>query len=131
MNETCYRNNCVGIAVIVSIIVGAIAAITAFGLGLILGPVFSWIALAIAVVALLITLAIAVFADCDSRRCLSRVFPTIITGIIGAIVAAIILLLLPEGVAVLVTAVFTGLLFAFLSLILTVTVCFIRCVIDE
>ncbi len=131
MNDICYRNNCLGISVILSILVGAVVAIISFGTGLILSPLFSGAAILIALIALLITLIIAVFGDRDSSCCLSRVFPAVVTGIFGAILTAVILLLIPADTAILVTAVFTGLLLAFLTLILTVSVCFIKCVISE
>ena len=129
--SACYRNNCVGIAVIISIIVGAIAAVLSFAAVITVGTAFLWVALGIAVVAFATLVWISAFADCEAKRCLRSVFLALITGIFGAILTSVILLAITFAATSVVGAIITGLLLAFLTLILTSSACFVNCVIED
>ena len=130
--SACYRNNCVGIAIIISIIVGAITAVLSFAAIITVGNAFLWVALGIAIVALATLVWIAAFTNCeDVLRCIRRVFFALITGIFGAILTSVILLAITFAATSVVGAIITGLLLAFLSLILTTAVCFVNCVIEN
>ena len=130
--SACSRNNCVGIAIIISIIVGAITAVLSFAAIITVGNAFLWVALGIAIVALATLVWIAAFTNCeDVLRCIRRVFFALITGIFGAILTSVILLAITFAATSVVGAIITGLLLAFLSLILTTAVCFVNCVIEN
>ena len=129
--SACYRNNCVGIAVIISISVGAITAVLNFAAVITVGTAFLWVALGVAVVAFATLVWIASFGDCDAKLCLRQTFPAIITGIFGAILASVILLAITFAATSVVGAIITGLLLAFLTLILTASACFVKCVIEN
>ncbi len=129
--SACYRNNCVGIAVIISIIVGAIAAVLSFAAVITVGTAFLWVALGIAVAAFATLVWISAFADCEAKRCLRQVFLALITGIFGAILTSVILLAITFAATSVVGAIITGLLLAFLTLILTTAACFVKCVVED
>jgi len=130
--SACYRNNCVGIAIILSIIVGAITAVLNFAAVITVGTAFLWVALGIAVVAFATLVWIAAFSDCeDVRRCLERVSLSLVTGIFGAILTSVILLAITFAATSVIGAVITGLLLAFLTLILTTSACFVKCVVEN
>ncbi len=130
--SACYRNNCVGIAVIISIIVGAITAVLSFAAVITVGTAFLWVAFGIAVVALATLVWIAAFTNCeDVRRCLERVLWALVTGIFGTLLTAVILLAITFAATSVVGAIITGLLLAFLTLILTTSTCFVKCVVED
>ena len=127
---SCYRNNCVGLSIIISIIVGAITAVLSFAAVITVGTAFLWVALGIAVAAFAALVWISAFADCDARRCLKGVLLALITGIFGAILTSVILLAVTFAATSVAGAVITGLLLAFLTLILTTAACFVKCVVE-
>ena len=130
--SACYRNNCVGISIIISIIVGAITAVLSFAAVITVGTAFLWVALGVAVVALATLVWIAAFTDCcDVRRCIRSVFWALITGIFGTILTSVILLAITFAAASVVGAIITGLLLAFLTLVLTTSACFVKCVVED
>ena len=118
-NCTC-RGTCLGASFFISLIVGIV---TAFLVGteiITLAPLFLWILAGIA----LAFLAIFVLSLLLGRRntCLCRALPSILIGILGTILSAVILIAFSLGASIL-GAIFSGLLLFFFALLITASVC--------
>ena len=124
---TC-RNDCIGIGVLASIVIGIITAFLTFSAVITVGTAFLWVALGIAVVYPAITFAGSVFFRLSGiRSCVCRVLGVLLTGILGTILTSLILLAVSFAATSVIGAIITGLLLLFFSLIITSVVCFIKC----
>lgn len=124
------RVNCVGLSVIAAIIVGAVTAILAITAVITAAPAFFWVALGVGIAALALTFIVAAFGDGAVRGCLAEAFPALITGILGTLLTALVLLAVTFAATSIVGAIVLGALLLFLTLIATVTACVIRCLIS-
>lgn len=122
------KGSCIGFAVIASVFIGIVVAILQFTCIITLAPVFSWVVLGIAAVTLAIILGITAFGSCQAMRCVRSVFSALITGILGALLTAFIILAVGFATGV-IGAIFVGLMAAFISLVITTVVCLIRCLV--
>lgn len=124
-----YRYSCTGIAVIASIIIGIITAFLRFSAVITLTPAFLWVLFGIAVVYLGVTLITSAYTGIrENRRCVCQILPFLLTGILGTILAALILLGITFAATSVLGAVIAGALLLFFSLTITSTVCLVKCV---
>ncbi len=122
------RNNCVGIAVIVSAVIGIITAFLTISATIAVAPAFLWVLFGVAVVYLGLTLIAApAIRSTGVRGCVCDIVPVLLTGILGTILAAIVLLGIAFAATSIVGAIITGLLLAFFSLVITSTACLVKC----
>ena len=118
------RRDCTLLAVIVSAIIGIVAAFLQITGGITVAPVFLWVAFGIAVVYLGITAA--VLRGNLRSHCCRSVAATLI-GILGTILFSLVLLAVGIVATSIVSAVLVGLLVGFLALVFTGTACLILC----
>ena len=123
------RISCPLLAIAASIIIGVITAFLTITAVITLTPAFLWVVLGIAIVYLAVTLISASIAqDSDTRLgCLCPIISTLLTGILGAILLAIVLLGIEFAATSIIGAIIAGGLLAFLSLLLTSTACLVKC----
>ena len=112
------KQSCVSLAVVVSAILGVIAAFLRITAVITVTPAFLWVALGIAVGFLAILLA---KAGCCPKacRCSGGALTALLAGILGTALVAVILLAIPFVATSIVGAVLVGLLILFLSLIVS------------
>ncbi len=131
MNSCQCKFNCTTVAVIVSVIIGVVAAFLTLTGNLALGTPFLWVFFGIAVGFLAITLLSTRVFDNDERtKCLCPALCVLLTGVLGTILFSLILLLVDVAIASVIGAILAGLLFLFLALTLTTTACLIKCLAD-
>lgn len=121
--------NCVGLAVIASIVVGIVTAMLRITAVITVTPAFLWVLFGVAVV----YLAVVLLASADIRAsgicgCVCLNLPAILTGILGTVLTSVILLAITFAATSIVGAIITGALLFFFSLILTATACLVKCV---
>lgn len=120
------RQGCVGLSLIVSAILGVIAALLRITAVITVTPAFLWVALGIAIGYLAVLLASSGnFQHTYSCKC--GALSAVLTGILGTVLTSVILLAFTFVATSFVGAILVGLLVFFLSLIVTATVCLIRC----
>ena len=122
------RRDCTGIAFIASLIIGIIAAFLQITAVITLTPVFSIVALGIAIVYLAVTLLTTSLsggiAECNGC-CAS--LSAVLIGILGTILTAVILLAITFAATSVIGAIVVGALFFFFSLLITATTCLAKC----
>ncbi len=118
--------SCAGLALVASIIVGIIAAFLSFTTVITLTPAFLWTAFGIGIVYLAILLATSLFG---SRRgeCICANLGTLLVGILGLILSALVLLGVTFAVGSVLGAIFAGAAIGFLSLTVTASACLVQC----
>ncbi len=121
------RVNCTGLAIVASIIVGIITAFLQFAAIITIIPAFLWVLLGIAVVYLAILLATAGAQGGALRRCRCGILPVLLAGILGTVLTAVVLLAIPPTVGSILSALISGVLLAFFSLIVTTATCLVKC----
>ena len=123
------RISCPLLSVVASIIIGIIAAFLQISAVITVTPAFLWVVLGIAVVYLAVLLVVTATLEGPDVRigCLCPILSTLLIGILGAILFSIILLGVAFAATSIIGAIFTGALLAFLSLLITSTVCLIKC----
>lgn len=129
-NCSCKRD-CALIAVIASLILGVVAAFLQITAVITVTPAFLWVALGIAVGylgVLLVSTALARRAEC--KPCLCSSLGTVLTGILGAILFAVVLLAVGITATSVVSAILVGLLVAALTLIFAGSACLVLCLAD-
>ena len=122
------RNNCVGLSVISSIIIGIVVAFLRLTAVITVTPAFLWVVFGIAVV----YLAVALLASALAQRehgpvCLCGVLPALLTGILGTILLSVVLLAIEFAATSVIGAIVTGGLLLFFSLAITATACLVKC----
>lgn len=120
------RRICGLVSVIASIIVGIITTILTITATITVTPAFYWVALGIAVVFLALLLVTTQRRD-SLRCCLCPVIRIQLIGILGTVLASLILLGVGFVATSILGAIITGALLLFLSLIITATACIVRC----
>ncbi len=122
------RRDCALLAVIVSVILGVVAAFLQITAVITVTPVFLWVALGIAVVYLAVLLLRAgLTRRAETAPCLCNGLETVLVGILGSILFAAVLLAVGITAASVISAILVGLLVAFLTLVFTGTACLVRC----
>ncbi len=129
----CYDNqrNCLAAAVIASVIVGVVTAFLSFAAVITVTPVFLWVVLGIAVGFLGLALASAsLIQGTVPCRSFCPTLSALLIGILGTVLLAVILLAISFAATSLLSAIITGALLFFFSLILTAAACLVRCIVN-
>lgn len=121
------RPGCTFIAVVVSLIVGIVTAFLRITGTITLAPAFLQVLLAIAVAYLGLTLISgAIYRDgCCEGLC--SIITALLSGVVGTILLAIVLLNIEFAIASVIGAIVTGALLFFFFLTVTSTACLVRC----
>lgn len=122
------RCRCTAVAVIVGAIAGVVAAFLQITAVITVTPVFLLVALGAA--ALLLGLLVAVsaaFRNCERCSSLCRIVNTLLVGILGTILFAVILLATGIVATSILSAILVGLVVFFGVLTLVDTACLVRC----
>ena len=131
MNCCQCKFNCTSLAIIVSAIIGVVAAFLTLMGTLAVSSTLLWVLFGIAVGFLAVTLLSTRLCEADERtNCLCPVLSVLLTGILGTILFSLILLLVDVAIASVVGAILSGLLFLSFALTLTTTACLIKCLAD-
>ncbi len=127
----CFKSSCIFFGIIVSILVGVVGAFLTFSAVITATPAFLWVLFGIAVVYLLVLpAALAIIRGTGTRICICSVLPALLTGIIGTIIASLVLLGITFAATSILGAIITGALLAFFALIIAATSCLVKCVAD-
>lgn len=125
------RCRCTTAAIIVSLILGIIAAFLQITSVIAIAPIFLGISFAVAILYLgLLVLSAAFQRRNEESECRCPGLNTILVGILGTILFSLVLLLIDVPAASVIGAILVGLLVFFFSLIFTATACFIRTLFD-
>lgn len=123
-----FKCSCTAIAWIVSAIVGVIAAFLQITAVITVAPVFLWVAFGIAVAYLGILVAATLLARrTEEGSCKCRTLGTLLSGLLGTIALAVILLAVGIIATSVISAIGVGLLVFFLALTFTGSACFVKC----
>ena len=121
------RCSCTAAALIVSAILGVLAAFLQITGVITVTPVFLWVAFGIAVVYLgILVLAVALAGRTERSACRCSALNALLTGILGTILLALILLSVGIVATSVISAILVGLLLFFLSLALAGSACYVR-----
>lgn len=124
------RRDCLGIALIISLIIGVVAAFLQITAVFTLTPVVFLVAFGIAILYLAITLIAASAAQRTTcNRCCSSL-SWLLFGIAGTLLSSVVLLLIAFPATSVVGALFVGVLFFFFTLTISSVTCFVRCLAD-
>ncbi len=122
------RRDCVGLAAVVSVILGVIAALLNITAVITVAPAFLWVAFGIAIGYLAVLLiGVGRGLRVSACGCGGNALTAVLIGILGAALVSVILLAIPFAATSIVGAILVGLLVLFLSLIVTATACLVRC----
>ncbi|MBE6807126.1 MAG: hypothetical protein E7527_03825 [Ruminococcaceae bacterium] len=118
------RQSCSALAIIVSAILGVIAAFFRITAVITETPAFLWVALGVAIGYLAVLLATTGCCP-QACRCSGSALTALLTGILGTALTSVILLAISFVATSIVGAILLGLLVLFLSLIVTATTCLV------
>ena len=128
MNCSC-NTGCTVLAVIASVAIGVITSLLRITAVITVGNAFLWTLFGIAVVYLAVTFLKAdTLAKPSRESCICPGLSTLIVGILGTILASVVLLAIEFAATSIIGAIITGALTLFFSLIVTSTACLIKCV---
>ncbi|MBR4286703.1 MAG: hypothetical protein IKT55_03230 [Clostridia bacterium] len=131
MNNCQCKINCTSLAVIISVIIGVVAAFLTLTGNLAVGTPLLWVFFGVATGFLAVTLVSTRVFRCDEREnCLCPTLSVLLTGVLGTILFSLVLLFVDVAIASVIGAILVGLLFLFFSLTLTTTACLIKCLAD-
>lgn len=123
--------SCPVLALVVSAIIGVLAAFFQITAVITVTPVFLWVVFGIAVVYLaVLVLTGALRCGCECARCVCNALRAVLAGILGAVLVSAILLAVGIVATSVLSAILVGLLLFFFSLTLTGTACYVRCLND-
>ncbi len=130
-NRNCNGNvDCTFLSIAAGVIVGIVTAILQFTAIISVGAAFPWVALGVAIVYLIVVLAVSRgLRNLENECCICRVISVLTAGILGVVLTALILLAVTFAATSVLGAIFAGLLLGFFALIITSTVCLIKCVV--
>lgn len=125
------RNECPLLAVLASVILGVVAAFLQITAVITVTPAFLWVALGIAVVYLaVLEVSVALARRTERRPCVCDALNTVLAGILGTALLAVVLLAVGIVATSVVSAILVGVLVAFLALTIAGTACLVRCTAD-
>lgn len=123
------RNNCTGLAIIASILIGVITAFLTITAVITVTPAFLWTVFGIAVVYLgVVLISASLGRGSGTRSCVCSILPVFLAGILGTILTSVILLAITFAATSIIGAIITGALLLFFSLVITSTTCLVKCV---
>ena len=133
MNLVCcnYKCSCTAVAVVASVILGVVGAFLQITGVIALTPVLLAVAAGTAVTylgALVLTLLLSGRRDRGSGCC--GVLSALLTGLLGTILVAAVLLAVGITATSVISAIMVGLLIAFVALSITVSACLVKCLTD-
>lgn len=123
----CCSNFCRLFSIVSAIVIGFITALLRLTGVIVLTPAFLWVALGVAVV----YLALLVLTSprlAGAGDCVCSNLALITTGILGAVLTSVILLAIEFAATSIIGAIIAGALLLFLTLIITASVCLVRCI---
>ncbi len=120
------RCRCTFAALIAAVIIGVVAAFLQITGVITVTAAFLWVVLGIAVVYLGILLLSAFLARRERSECLCGSLNTVLIGILGSILFAIVLLAVGVVATSVVSAILVGVLLFFFTLAVTGTACLVR-----
>lgn len=124
-----YINGCAVLSVLAGIIAGIVTTLLSITAVIAVTPAFLWVLFGIAVGYLAITLLKAdSLTSSRTKTCVCTTLGILFTGILGTILTAIILLGITFAATSITGAIITGLLLTFFTLIITATICLIKCI---
>lgn len=125
------RCRCTTAAILVSLIVGIVAAFLQITAVIAIAPLFLGISFGVAVLYLAILfLGAALRRGHEECDCCCPALNTILVGILGTILFSLVLILVDVAAASVIGAILVGLLAFFFSLIFTATACLVRSLFD-
>ena len=126
-----YKCNCSVLALIVSLVIGIVAAFLQITAVITVTSVFLWVLFGIAV-AFLGILVLSSALQGRNGACFDQctVLNTVLIGILGTILFAVVLLLVGITATSVISAILVGLLLFFFSLTLTALACYTQCVLN-
>ncbi len=124
------RNRCVLLAIVVSAILGIVAAFLQITGTITVTPVFLTVAFGIAVAALGVLAVTAALVRRYAGACLCTALQAVLTGILGTVLLSVVLLATGIVATSVVSAILVGLTAGFFALTVTAGACFVRCLAD-
>lgn len=122
-------NNCTVFSVIAGVILGVVTTVLTITATITVTPAFLWVLFGIAVLYLLATLIASPYIRRSSgQQCLCDSIRTLLLGILGTVLTAVVLLGITFAATSITGAIITGLLIFFFSLIITASACLISCI---
>ena len=126
-----HKCNSVIAALIASLIVGVVTAFLQITAVITVAPVFLWVVFGIAIVYLGVLIVAAALARRGEQcPCMCSLLNTVLIGILGTILFALILLAVGIIATSAISAILIGLLLFFFTLTLTSSACFVRCLVN-
>jgi hypothetical protein len=123
------KRNCTLLAVVASLILGIVGAFLQISGTITVTPAFLWVALGIGVVYLVVLLVTTALGRRGLSGCCGSLGP-VLTGVLGSILFAAVLLGVGIVATSVVSAILVGLLVGLLALTFTGTACLIKCLSD-
>ena len=122
---------CILASILVSALLGVLAAFLQITGVITVATPFLWVAFGIGVVYLGVLVIAGALQGCrDAGCCFCDTLDTLLAGILGSVLVAVILLAVGITATSVVSAILVGLLVFFLALTLTATACFVRKLMD-
>ena len=122
------KRTCALYAVLISVILGIVAAFLQITGVITVTPAFLWVVLGVAVVYLAILVAALLLHHSNTpHTCLCSSLNALLAGILGAALFALVLLAVGIVATSIVSAILVGILVAFFALVLTGAACLVRC----
>lgn len=126
-----YQCSCRLLAVIASVIIGVVTAFLQITGTITATPTFLWVVFGIAVVYLgVLVVATAFSRRTEANSCVCSVLNTLLIGILGSILFALVLLAVGIVATSVVSAILVGITLLFFALTLTSTACMVRSLAD-
>lgn len=123
--------SCPILALVVSAIVGVLAAFFQITGVITVTPAFLWVVFGIAVVYLaVLAVTTSLRCGCECARCVCAGFRVVLVGLLGSVLLSVILLAVGIIATSILNAIAVGLLLFFFSLTLIGTACYVNCLND-
>ncbi len=127
LNCTC-KGSCLTLATLASIVIGVVTAFLTITAAITVTPAFLWVLFGIAVVYLGVLLFRAnSLRGLGGKGCVCTTLSALLIGILGTILASVILLAITFAATSVLGAIITGALLLFFTLTLTSTACYVKC----
>ncbi len=121
------KNICTNIVLVISAIIGVIAAFLRITGVITISAAFLWVTFGIAIVYLAILLfSVLLVPRPNQPNCTDSTASSLIIGVLGTVLFSVILLAIPFAVTSVVGAIFTGALLFFFSLTIGATGCLVQ-----
>lgn len=130
LNCNC-RRSCTVAALISAVVIGVLAAFLQITGVITVAPAFLWVAFGIAVVYLAVLVVTAAVTRKPAQPgCLCSALNTLLLGILGTVLFAVVLLAVGVIATSIISAILVGLLLFFFTLTVTASACLVRCLLD-